>query len=143
VRTRAFEGQGGMALSPDRRWLAYTSNVTGRNEIWVQPYGAAGAPVRVSPNGGYQPRWSPRGNELYYAETNRLMAVPIASRAAFEAGAPVMVFENRFWTLGSFFYDVHPDGRFLVIASGPYYGTSPINVVVNWTALLGANRFSR
>lgn len=97
--------------------------------------------MRVSPAGGYQPRWSPRGNELYYVESNRLMAVPIRSGSAFEAGAPAMLFENRFWTAGSFFYDVHPDGRFLVIATGPYYGTSPINVVLNWTALLGANTF--
>ena len=52
VKTVSSEGGEGVALSPDGRWLAYTSNTTGRNEVWVQPYDAPDTLVRVSPDGG-------------------------------------------------------------------------------------------
>ena len=55
VQTPAREGADGASISPDGRWLAYASNRTGRQEIWVQPYAGPGTPVRVSPNGGIEP----------------------------------------------------------------------------------------
>ena len=65
MRTAANEGTAA-ALSPDGRWLAYTSDGTGRREIWVRPYPGPGAPARVSPDGGAEPRWSRDGGTLYY-----------------------------------------------------------------------------
>jgi Tol biopolymer transport system component len=58
------------ALSPNGRWLAYTSTRTGRNEIWVQGY-PEGVPVRVSPGGGYEPHWSADGTELFFSKAAR------------------------------------------------------------------------
>jgi eukaryotic-like serine/threonine-protein kinase len=137
VKTPAIEGGGGLALSPDGRWLAYTSNVTGRSEIWVQPFAGPGPPVRVSPNGGLEPRWAHGGEELYYVESSRMMAVGVSKGPAFDFGPPTVLFENRSWTTGIFYYDVGADGRFLIIPSGPFFfGTSPINVVINWRRLL-------
>jgi eukaryotic-like serine/threonine-protein kinase len=137
VRTPALEGEGGLALSTDNRWLAYTSSSTGRTEIWVQPMEGEGPPVRVSANGGVDPRWAPRGDELYYLEAGRVMAVPVRKGGTFEFGPPTALFENRYWTEnGLASYDVAPDGRFLTMASGPFFGTSPINVILNWTQLL-------
>ena len=76
VKTASIEGSAGIALSPDGGWLAYTSNITGRSEVWVQPYAGPGPPVRVSPNGGLEPLWGREGRELYYLEGNRMMSVP-------------------------------------------------------------------
>jgi serine/threonine-protein kinase len=65
-------------LSPNGRWLAYESNRSGRDEIWVAPYPPdGGAPVRVSRDGGKQPVWSHNGRELYYLQSNRLMAAAV------------------------------------------------------------------
>src|SRR5215203_2599471 len=53
-------------FSPDGEWVAYTSDETGAVEVWVRPFRSAGAPVRVSPQGGRQPRWSADGKELFF-----------------------------------------------------------------------------
>ena len=68
VATPTDEGIWGATLSPDGRWIAYTSNQTGQVEIWVRPYPGPGAPVRVSPSGGTEPVWARNGRELYYLE---------------------------------------------------------------------------
>ena len=136
IKTPATEGGRGLALSPDGRWLAYTSAVTGRDEIWVQRLGKTERPpVRVSPAGGVQPRWAPSG-ELYYLESNRMMTVPLKPGSTFDFGPPQVLFENAYLTAGVAPYDVGPDGSFLIIANGPIAGRSPLNVVVNWTGLL-------
>jgi hypothetical protein len=136
VKTAAREGGGGLALSRDGRWLAYTSTVTGRDEIWVPPFGTRAPPVRVSPRGGLQPRWAPGGEELYYLESNRMMAVPVKNGPAFDFGPPQMLFEHVSLTARFVSYDVGSDGRFLMIAYSPLVGRSPINVIFNWTELL-------
>ena len=120
VKTASIEGSGGIALSPDGRWLAYTSNITGRSEVWVQPYAGPGAPVRVSPNGGLEPLWGREGRELYYVEGNQMMAVPVRLGPAFEFGPAEQLFEHRYARVTIPSYDVGPDGRFLMIKpSGP------------------------
>jgi serine/threonine protein kinase/Tol biopolymer transport system component len=138
VETPAFEGDAGLALSPDGRWLAYTSTITGRNEIWVQPFAETAPPVRVSPRGGAEPRWAPGGGELYYLESNRMMAVPVKKGPAFDFGPPKMLFESAYMAPGSSAYDVGPDGRFIVIDSAASVGRTPIDVVLNWPQLLTA-----
>jgi Tol biopolymer transport system component len=137
VNTTSIEGSAGIALSPDGRWLAYTSNITGRSEVWVQPYAGPGAPVRVSPNGGQEPQWAREGGELYYIEGNRMMSVPVRRGPTFAFEPPVQLFEHRYAREMVPSYDVGPDGRFLMIKpSGPPPGTAPISVVLNWTELL-------
>jgi len=139
VKTSSIEGSAGIALSPDGRWLAYTSNITGRNEIWVQPYAGPGAPVRVSPNGGLEPLWGREGRELYYVEGNQMMSVPVRLGPTFEFAPPAQLFEHRYARMTIPSYDVGPDGRFLMIKpSGPPPGTAPISVVLNWQAALAA-----
>jgi len=137
VKTASIEGSAGIALSPDGRWLAYTSNITGRGEIWVQPYAGPGAPVRVSPNGGLEPLWGRDGRELFYVEGNRMMSVPVRPGLTFEFDPPAQLFEHRYSRTAIPSYDVGLDGRFLMIKpSGPPPGTAPISVVLNWTELL-------
>jgi serine/threonine protein kinase/sugar lactone lactonase YvrE len=133
VKTLSPEGGDGVALSPDGRWLAYTSRTTGRNEIWVQPFEGTDAPVRVSPDGGVEPQWARDGRELYYLEGKHLMAVPVHLGPSFQFGPPAALFEHNDVRFSIPSYDVAPDGRFLVIkSSGPAFGTSPIQVVLNW-----------
>jgi Tol biopolymer transport system component len=131
VATPAVEGRGGW-LSPDRRWLAYTSDSTGRQEIWVRPFPGPGAAVRVSSNGGAEPVWSRDGRELYYLEGRTMMSVAVNVGAAFDFKPAVRLFESAFTRSEQPpSYDVGPDGRFVMIAPDTA-GKSPITVILNW-----------
>jgi hypothetical protein len=137
LRTLSDEGRSGVALSPDGRWLAYTSNATGDTEIWVQPYPGPGASIRVSPHGGADPVWARDGRNLYYLENKRLMAVAVDGGLAFNFKPPTFLFEMPEFALGPInqSYDVAPDGRFLMIkAASTGASAPPITVILNWTA---------
>jgi hypothetical protein len=128
------------ALSPDGRWLAYVSNRTGQNEVWVKGY-PDGVPVRVSRNGGYEPRWALDARELFYVQGRSMMAVGIETESEFSFGAPVELFTGPDLLDAVSFvssYDVARDGRFLMIQSpasvdGGVPVQSSIVVVRNWT----------
>jgi len=148
VAQTAFDEVHGQ-FSPDGRWVAYTSNETGRYEIYVRPFPEGGGRWQVSTAGGIYPRWRRDGAELFYiAPDNALMAVPVRGSSdgrTFNAGAPVMLFRTQLATganvgIGGYAaapqYDVAADGRFLmnVVAGG--VAVSPITLLLNWTALL-------
>jgi eukaryotic-like serine/threonine-protein kinase len=135
VQTQASEGDAGAAVSPDGRWLAYVSDVTGGREIWVQPYPGPGAPTRVSPNGGAEPVWARDGRELFYIEGTKLMSVVVDTKSGFNFKPAVSLFESRYLRSDQPpSYDVAPDGRFLMIKSAEGQTGSPITVVLNWDA---------
>ena len=73
-------------FSPDGRWVAYQSNETGRNEVYVVPYPGPGRKVTVSNQGGTEPRWARNGRELFYRNGDQMMAVDIQTTPAFRAG---------------------------------------------------------
>lgn len=135
VQTPAEEGRFGAAMSPDGRWLAYASDATGQQEIWVRPYPGPGAAIRVSPNGGVEPVWARNGGELYYLEGNRLMAVAVDARTEFNFKPAMLLFESTYVRGGQPpSYDVAADGRFLMIKSAsPRAGVTPLTIVLNWT----------
>jgi len=121
------------------RWLAYTSDETGRDEIYVQSFPAAGTKVRISANGGVQPRWRRDGKELFYlAADGAIMSAGINMTAsAFQAETPVTLCTPPRAPLPAIFasvFEVSADGRrFLILA--PSTADAPgINVVVNWAA---------
>jgi Tol biopolymer transport system component len=66
-----------LSLSPDGRWLAYTSERTGRKEVYVTPFPSVASTHLVSREGGNEPRWSRDGRELFFKGPTQLMAVPI------------------------------------------------------------------
>jgi serine/threonine-protein kinase len=121
------------ALSPNGRWLAYVSNRTGTNEVWVQGY-PDGRPMRVSRNGGFEPQWSRDGSELFYWQSNAVMAVPVETEGAFSFGTPVQLFTGRYLQFPgqtARTYDVARDGRFLMILSGDEdTAATPASIVV-------------
>jgi eukaryotic-like serine/threonine-protein kinase len=122
------------AFSPDGKWLAYVSNESGRNEIYVQPYPGPGPKWPISTDGGTDPAWSPGGTELFYRRGMALVAVPIETRTGFSAGAGRVLFEGAFEVIdGARNYDVAPDGRRFVFVRGD--GTEPpprLYVVSRW-----------
>ncbi len=127
------------ALSPDGHWLAYASNRTGRNEVWVQSY-PDGIAMRISSNGGFEPRWSPDGRELYYLQGIAVMAVAVQTVDEFSFAAPVQLFSGSYLMQPSSLlmsYDVARDGRFLMIEvpSGASEIAPSLGIVVvqNWT----------
>ncbi|MBI1954924.1 MAG: PD40 domain-containing protein [Acidobacteria bacterium] len=130
-------------ISPDGRWLAYLSNESGRDEVYIQRFPTAGAKRQVSTNGGVQPRWRRDGKELFYmALDTKLMTVAVRGEEALEFGAPAPLFTMT--TLGGASrnpmfrqqYDVTPDGqRFLLNVPTNRGSASPtITVVTNWLA---------
>jgi eukaryotic-like serine/threonine-protein kinase len=129
--------QGDAQFSPDGKWMAYASNESGQPQVYVQAIPANGAKWQASPAGGTQPRWRRDGKELFYISADqKLMAVPIKSDTAFEAGAPQVLFELDpvFPPIGGrFAYQPMPDGqRFLVLSAAGGVLAPPINVVLNW-----------
>jgi serine/threonine protein kinase len=127
-------------LSPDGRWMAYVSNETGSDEIYVQPFPEPGRRVRVSNGGGSHPRWRGDGREVFYlAPDKRLMAVAVKGKNAFEASGPVALFETPDFDLRhvEFPYAAAADGqRFLVIRPVENASARSLTVVLNWTAEL-------
>ena len=124
---------GDARFSPDGRWLAYSSNESGKNEIYVAPFPGPGGKWQVSTDGGVQPRWRRDGKELFYLSADlRLMSLEIrASGATLEPGAPKVLFEPH--PLPSL-YDAAADGqRFLMISSGVEQ-SPPITLAQNWEA---------
>ncbi|HJU61452.1 MAG TPA: protein kinase, partial [Candidatus Binatia bacterium] len=83
-------------FSPDGRWLAYVSNESGRNEVYVQSFPASGGKWQVSTTGGAQPQWRSDGKELFYmAPDRRLMAVDVRPQQNFEVGAAKLLFQTQ------------------------------------------------
>jgi len=133
------------ALSPDGRWLAYTSDETGDYEIYVQSFSADGKlgadKQRASTNGGTYPVWRRDGSELFFvAADGQMMSSAVKTGGTeFEFAAPKPLFKTRMlaWTTNFHEYDVSPDGqRFLI---GTLIGETkapPPTVILNWSASL-------
>ena len=127
-------------LSPDERWLAYTSDVTGRREVYVKSFPDMGATIRVSPNGGQEPLWSPSGDRLYYrSQSGRQVFAVDVSGDPLRFGREQLLFEGTF-TPGIRWgrkWDIHPDGdRFLMLPMESTQSPQEIRVVLNWFAEL-------
>jgi dipeptidyl aminopeptidase/acylaminoacyl peptidase len=118
---KAPEQQMWPRLSPDGRFVAYTSDEGGGFEVYLKPFPGGEGKWQVSVGGGMWPRWSPRGDRLYYANGDTLMEVDVASGAEPKLGAPREIFTRRplGWSLifGWFpGFDVSDDGQRFVVA---------------------------
>lgn len=124
-------------FSPDGRWFAYTSNETGRFELYVQTFPQPGGKWLISNNGGSQPHWRADGKELFYiAPDKTLMSVEINAGTAFEAGSPKPLFTTQVSAFNApNRYVVTGDGqRFLINSPAGEASRTPITVVLNWTS---------
>jgi Tol biopolymer transport system component len=132
-------------FSPDGRSVAYISDESGRNEVYVRaflpdPTAAAsdtGGVSLISTGGGSQPRWRGDGKELYYrAPDGKLMAVEIATNPVFRTGVPKALFQMPPSVLSTIYHswDLAPDGKRFLFAAPTEQGTAPFTVVLNWQA---------
>ncbi|MBI4479494.1 MAG: serine/threonine-protein kinase [Acidobacteria bacterium] len=141
MTTKFVESQA--RFSPDGRWIAVVSNESGTDEVYVSSFPTASGKIRISTNGGVQPRWRRDGKELFYLSPDRkLMAVPMAIGAAIEAGPPKALFDVHLVPRDSsapnayYQYDVTRDGQRFLVNTPLENATVPITVVLNWTAAL-------
>jgi len=126
-------------FSPDGHLVAYTSNESGRFQVYVQTFPLSNRKWQVSTDGGYEPRWRSDGREIYYlSEDRKLMAVPVGAGPSF--AVPKMLFQTRApegVTARRTHYVPSRDGqRFLVNAQSGDALLNPITVVLNWQAEL-------
>jgi len=129
LQTSANEAWG--KLSPDGHWLAYVSDETGANEVFVQSFPDAGSKFQISEGGGDTPVWRRDGKEMFYVSTDgKMMAVTVETGAdRFVAGARQALFDARFEEQT---YDVTADGqRFLIPSLPGSGGASSLTLVVN------------
>jgi hypothetical protein len=127
-------------LSPDGRFLAFTTNESGRNEVYVQRFPDSTNRQRVSTNGGGYPRWSRKGDELYFRSLDgELLAAPIRFKdvsAAPQTPRRVMqLIDPPAQVLHP--YDIAPHGRILALTPVPGSATGiSLVVLVNWQEAL-------
>jgi eukaryotic-like serine/threonine-protein kinase len=141
LRVTAFNETNGQ-FSPDppsgatggSRWVAYSSDESGRSEIYVQRYPGGANKLAVSNGGGILPRWSRDGKELFYITGDAVVAVAVRPDGSF--GAPRRLFDRSNFLLNFRYrsYDVSPDGkRFLMIQRDPGSVPRQLNVILNWS----------
>ena len=117
-------------VSPDGHWLAYQSNESGADEVYVQPFPNGGSKTRISTEGGSVPRWAHTGKEIFFWTSRgerRLSAVEVQPGATFHAGLPETLFKAPAGTT----WDVAADGKRFLIET-PGIGRRQVETVVNW-----------
>jgi serine/threonine-protein kinase len=135
-------------ISPDERYVAYQSNESGKEEIYVRTFPDVNkGKWQVSSGGGNSPLWSPDGRELFYRSGDATMAVEVETQPTFKRGNPKALFQGTYFGPTVFPnivitpWDIHPNGKkFLMIkpaasTSAAPTGAAPqpkITVVVNW-----------
>ena len=121
-------------LSPNNKWLAYTSDESGRPEIYVTSFPEPGGKWQVSNGGGGSASWSADGKQIYYTIGDKLMSVPIQNVENFQFGAPVLLplHVNEFAALGP----VAPGERFPALKALSGGQSHPQEVILNWTGIL-------
>jgi serine/threonine-protein kinase len=118
------------SISPDGRWLAFASNLSGEDQVYLTTYPAPGRLIQVSPAGGDGPIWAPSGDGLFFHSGGDLVFVPFDGEAASPLGTPEIAVPG---VPGNFYigraYDLFPDGRILLRSSAP---VREVRVVLNW-----------
>ena len=114
----------GARFSPDGRWVAYVSDQSGRDEVYVASYPERERRVQVSIDGGSEPVWRPDGREIFFRNGDQMLAAQVDFDAGAEPARPVLLFSrfNPRSQSGSLYdsiadYDVFPDGRRFVMPS--------------------------
>ena len=139
--TPSIENDG--RFSPDGRLVAFTSDESGRDEVYVADYrtdGALGPATMVSSGGGAQPAWANDGRRLfYYNDPSRVMSADISDTPKLSVSAPVLAYDLKTLRVNPREWDVMPDGRLLAIQKGEGEGDiTDFNVVLHWSDELRA-----
>jgi Tol biopolymer transport system component len=124
-------------FSPDGRWIAYNSDESGRDEVYVQPFPGPGGKFQVTTEGGIQPVWTKGGSELVFRRGNQYWAVAISTTPAFSTGKAELLFEYPFLaSIPGRGYDVSADGSKFVFRladdAQPDFAPTSFNVVLGF-----------
>jgi dipeptidyl aminopeptidase/acylaminoacyl peptidase len=125
------------SFSPDGKRIAYVSNESGKDEVYIRNFSGAGSKLQISNGGGYQPRWRQDGKELFYISPNqKFMAVEVDRGSGFKAGVPEVLFDIPVVGLSiPTRYGVAQDGQqFILVSSLEESNLKPLTVVLNWAA---------
>jgi len=124
------------SISPDGKWFAYTSNDTGRYEIYIKPFPGGEGKYQVSTSGAVTPLWRSDGRELYFlALGGMLMALEVREKgASLELGAPQELFQVNPVAATDGFYNVSADGKRFVINGTTAQAAEPFTLITNWPA---------
>ena len=131
----------GATLSPDGRWMAYVSRESGRWEVYVRSFPGMGARYQVSLDGGLEPVWSPRGNEIFYRNGSAMLSAAVRTSPGFEVLGRTTLFADPAYRVGvnEPEYDLTPDGQRLLMVR--LVGTtSGLAITLNWFDNLQAGR---
>jgi serine/threonine protein kinase/Tol biopolymer transport system component len=122
-------------LSPDGRWLAYTSSESGRNEVYLTAFPSPGGKWLIGP--GAWPRWRRDGKELFFVDpTNRLTAVSVTPNGdALTVGAMTPLFQLLSSARVGYPYDVSPDGQEFVLNTSEQVSGGSLKLLINWPAI--------
>jgi Tol biopolymer transport system component len=127
----------GAQISPDGKWIAYTSNESKQNEVYVRPFPSVdSARWTISVNGGTEPVWSRNGRQLFFRTPGGdMMAVQVAAGNVFVPSTPVKLFNNPHLLADTYHqsYDVDSGDRFIMIRSSQK-NAQTLGVVINWGA---------
>jgi serine/threonine-protein kinase len=120
-------------ISPDGRWLAYVSDESGRDEVYVRPFPGPGGRWQVSSAGGTEPRWAHSGRELFYRTGTDLVAVTVRTTPTFATGQREALFPASAYQVNPNHsaYDVLPDDRGFVFVRN-VGGNQSVIMVLNW-----------
>jgi serine/threonine-protein kinase len=133
-----FNEAGGV-ISPDGRFLAYASDESGRDEVYIRQFPRQGGKWQISIDGGRQPVWARNGKEIFYRNGDKMMVVSIETEPAFRVGKPVFLFDGPFTgpdLAVAAYYDASPDGQHFVMVQAVESWPTQIQIVQNWFAEL-------
>jgi serine/threonine-protein kinase len=138
--------EAGPQISPDGRWMAYTSNESGQPQIYVRTFPEVNeGKWQVSQGGGHSPLWSPDGRELFYRNDDATIAVSVETEPTFGPGKAKILFQEEYYSnplagVPTTAWDISTDGKRFIMAKEPQFTDSEsadeaprkINVIVNW-----------
>jgi serine/threonine protein kinase/dipeptidyl aminopeptidase/acylaminoacyl peptidase len=128
--------EGWPAFSPDGRWLAYSSDESGRLEVYIRPFPGPGGQRQVSREGGSENVWSRDGKKLFYRGGGQFWVVDVKTDGDFSPSRPRLLFKNSgyFWGTPMRTFDVSEDGQFLMVKTGEEkrMPVTEMNLVQNW-----------
>ena len=118
-------------VSRDGKWLAYVSNYSGIDEVYVTAFPEPEARHKISMKGGHSPTWAPDGKTLYYFQSNQMIAISIETDPRFRVTGREELFDGEYvhyrWSRQ---YDIHPNGESFVMIKNPPRGN--VEVITRW-----------
>jgi len=132
---------GSLDISPDGKWIVYESAETGQLEVYARPYPGPGGKWQISSGGGYRPRWSPDGKEIFFRSGDAMMAANVGLLPHFTSDTAHVLFTGRYAHAGR---DYETDGRrFLLMKGVDQKGPISLQVVLNWAGELKTSELKK